>query len=561
MADGVAKPVIHLSTLDPGIGKTQSVVQFLPVLLASGRHREVGVIICAQRKDQIRQMIEDAKEAGLTEADYAVHISEHGSNEDKDLHAAGLGMANRQHARVLFTTHAMVMRRCGDAGLFAKATDFHYHNAPREVRVWDEAITPGLAVTVARYDLMSLIKPVSRCNIRLAAQIDGLAKDLDNRSDGEQFIVPDIVLECGCDLNDLVGFFEGAPADQKDAANALWFLCGKTVTVRKDYMGVNTMLDYRETLPPDLAPVLVLDASARRGGRGTYDLWETYRGDIIRLAEATKDYSPLTIHYWETSGSKTAFKDRDSRETLIQGIGNTVNAKPDKKWLVVHHKDDRFENEVRRSLNASAADVSFLPWGRHDATNAYVDRPNVILAGTLFFRPSQYEALGRASAGIPSSAGPFPKKLFDVVVRGEHRHLILQAACRGAIRKCDGDKCPPANLYIIASRGSGIGKDLPNIFPGARVVKWQPVSAELKGQVGAAAAYIIERTRTGEFVSDADVREHLGIKDKAQYRRRVKKHPDLKVALAEHDIEPCSHGQRTGYQKTFNLSIRKPSRK
>jgi hypothetical protein len=56
-------------------------------------------------------------------------------------------------------------------------------------------------------------------------------------------------------------------------------------------------------------------------------------------------------------------------------------------------------------LNADATKVRFLNWGAHDATNEFGDVPYVVLAGTLFLRPSQYEAIGRAAAGFPSQQG------------------------------------------------------------------------------------------------------------------------------------------------------------
>src|ERR1700738_3544090 len=65
MADGTAEPNVHLASLDPGVGKTQSIVQFLPVLLASKRHEDVSVIVCAGRLKQIEDVINDALSAGL----------------------------------------------------------------------------------------------------------------------------------------------------------------------------------------------------------------------------------------------------------------------------------------------------------------------------------------------------------------------------------------------------------------------------------------------------------------------------------------------------------------
>lgn len=543
MADGTAKPKVHLSSLDPGVGKTQSIVQFLPVLLASQLHQDVSVIICAGRLRQIEAVVADARNAGLGDENFAVFTS------DRELNKLGRGIEDRLNARVLFTTHAMVMKQCEDGGSFTEATDFHYRHQPRDVRVWDEAITPGLAVTLNQIDITSLIKPLSAQSDSFSARLFDLASDLRHKKDQARFTVPDLEAECGVDLNSLERAFSEAPEDQKIAANALWFLLGKQVTVRMDGRFGNAMLDYRETLPKGLAPLLVLDASSRRDVRETYNLWEAHRGGIIRLLEAPKDYAPLTIHHWAVSGSKSTFRDPTRGARLIRGVANTINLKPTEKWLVVHHKDPEFETKVRALLTAEAADIAFLNWGAHDATNDYADVPNVILAGTLFFRPSHYEAIGRAAAGHPSSAGAFPRDQFERVRRGEHRHMILQAVCRGRVRKCDGSRCPPSNVYIVASRGSRIGDDLPNIFPGCHVVPWVPIETQLKGQVGDAVSFILDRTETGSFVSDAEVMEHLRIKDSSNFRRCVKKHADFVRVLDERGVWLSKDGRRSGFQR------------
>lgn len=550
MADGVAEDSIHLASLDPGVGKTQSVVHFLPVLLRSRKHLGVGVLICANRISQIKAMIADAKAAGLRDEYFAVYTS------DATQNARGRGIEDRHNARVLFSTHAMVMKRCEGGRPFSEASDFHYQGHPRQVRVWDEAIIPGLGVTLNNKDLSSLISPVFPHNAKLSNEIGQLFSDLRTQEDGSPFTIPDLPSECGFDLNDLEGMFEdhkkGTTNPLKATANALWFLCGKTVTVRKDGKFGHAILDYEEILPPDLAPLLVLDASSRRNVRETYNLWASQRGGIKRLIEAPKDYSPLTIHHWAVSGGKSAFRARTDRERRVKAVALTINSDLTRKWLVVHHKDPDFEADVRALLN-EGAETAFIHWGAHDATNDYKDRSHVILAGTLFLRPSQYEALGRAAARLPSSDGPFPKKHFEATRRGEHRHLILQAACRGLMRKCDGASCPPSHLYIIASRPSGIANDLPNLFPGAHIVRWQPIEKKLTGKVGMAANYIIENAQGGSFVSDADVMRHLGMSDRRNYRKRIKKNEDLLDALSAADIEMHRKGRRMGFQKSHSI--------
>jgi hypothetical protein len=80
-------------------------------------------------------------------------------------------------------------------------------------------------------------------------------------------------------------------------------LSGKTVAVRQDGPYGNTVLDYHETLPEGLAPMVVLDASGRV--RETYSQWEENRGGLTRLTAAPKRYDNLTVHRWRTGGGKS----------------------------------------------------------------------------------------------------------------------------------------------------------------------------------------------------------------------------------------------------------------
>ena len=84
--------------------------------------------------------------------------------------------------------------------------------------------------------------------------------------------------------------------------------------------------------------------------------------------------------------------------------------RPDEAWLVVHHKKEGIDRDIEeevRALLPPTARVHFLTWGAHDATNEFAAVPNIVLAGTLFLRASQYEALGRLASGHPSSRGRF----------------------------------------------------------------------------------------------------------------------------------------------------------
>ena len=339
------------------------------------------------------------------------------------------------------------------------------------------------------------------------------------------------------DLNEVSRLFS-APSEARWRldAEALWWLLGKTVTVRHEGQGGETLLDYRDTLPADLAPALVLDASVRV--RGVYGEWERGRGGIIRLPQAPKSYADLTLHLWARAGSKSAFSDPDKSPELVRGIVSTVLQRPNERWLIVHHKEayGALERALKKDLPASQfANVRFLNWGRHDATNEFANVPNVILAGTLFYRPSQYEALGRLAAGCPSAVGPYEDDAIKRIMVGEHCHQILQAASRGAVRRSVGDGCPEARVYIIAATGNGIREALPTIFPKASVVPWHPVHKKLSGKVAEAVQFIQDRlvAEPGSVVPFAEVQRALGWRDSTDFRKRVRKHNAFRQRLAE----------------------------
>lgn len=240
------------------------------------------------------------------------------------------------------------------------------------------------------------------------------------------------------------------------------------------------MIHYEETLPSDLKPVVVCDASGRV--RQTYPHWSEGRMDLAMLRQASKDYSDLTVHVWPRAGSKSAWADRSSATDMLKAIVEVVNGLPDDEFLIVHHKlsDSKRSVNVPELIRKEAIDperLHFTHWGGSEisATNAFKEVPNVILAGSLFLPNVAYEALGRLSRALPSSASLEKKHRRDIEM-GEHAHLILQSVCRGRVRQAIGGNCGKADVWIIASADSGIPSMLSQrvIFPRSKVVPWQP---------------------------------------------------------------------------------------
>lgn len=516
MANGICAPSVYVSSLDPGVGKTQLLVHFLRELLRSPDHASVGAIICVNRKEQIRSI---SKEASLDR--FAVLTA------DPDLNAIATAEANE--ARVLFTTQQMVEARSLRFGSFAAVSAFHFNGNPRQVRVWDEAILPGQALMVSLDDLHTLPAELRRLHRPFTEALDGLMKQIDLAEDRQRIAIPD-----------LPHIHEVSEAEAQKATTGratktverVWPLFGRTVTVRRDY-GVS-ILDYRDSLPSDLQPVVVLDASARV--RTTYDLWDKHRGGMMRLQAAVKDYAGLTIGVWDRGGGKDAFA-RDAA-TMAEGIAKTISSRPDEEWLVVHHmptNEFNLRQLVLAGLSTDAANVHFLTWGRHDATNEFAHIPNVILAGTLFKPEPVYEALGRLAAKQPSSCGPFVE--IDEVKRGENAHGILQALCRGSVRHLKDGRCPSCRAFIIARKASGIPQLLHDLFPGAEITEWQPVPKQLKGQQEAAFDFIVDQIEAdpSQIVRFGDVARHLDIDPKNF--KFTRKHDGFRKACQGRGIE------------------------
>lgn len=533
MALGEAAQKVYLSSLDPGIGKTTALTCFTDALLEDNAFESVGVLVCVARLDEIKSLVH---RMGLPPGWFAVYTS------DAQVNALG-GDTEPGKARVLFTTQQMVERRLNGKS-FAACEVFHYRGKPRQVRIWDESWLPGEGLTVSRYalsDLLSLL--VSGGYRHLADTLEDLFIRVRSIEDGTRIEFPDLAQHAG--LNDLLGLVD-TPRDNAEARHQkqrreqlslLWHLSGRTVVVRRDGKDGNAVLSFRDTLPEDLAPLLVLDASGRV--RETYAEMEKHRDNIFRLSSAAKRYDRVTVHVWNTGGGKSSFeRGSTGAKELVRAIADTINTKPGEEWLVIHHVPSKRTENIPGGVSALVRDVSkvhFVNWGRHAATNKFAHVRNVLLAGTLFYRPSQYEALGRLAAGLKPEQGDYPQSARRRIELGESKHGILQAACRGSVRNCDGDRAHACDVYLIASVRSGIPQTLPELFPGCRVVRWAPVKRELGGKVKEAIGYLKRRFSAPgtEVVKFSEVQKALGIKSPANFRHDVRQHPDFVAELAE----------------------------
>jgi hypothetical protein len=316
-------------------------------------------------------------------------------------------------------------------------------------------------------------------------------------------------------------------------------------------------VSFRQNVPDDLAPVVILDASGRI--KAAYDWWDRHRGNLFTLEAAPKDYNNLTVHVWDRGGGQASFEAEQARLRRTSAIIETIKSKPSEGWLVICHKAyyDDIKRDVLRELEADPARLSFIYWGIHRASNEFCDVPNIILAGTQFLPPSAYEGIGRAARGLLPEEGQITNEMQREIELGETADRVLQAACRGVVRKAVGDRCPPCNVYIIARPFSGVRDLLPHIFPGCQIEPWNPGPPYLPKKAQRAFDFIVRWTtdRPGELLPVKDVMDNIGETNKANFNRDVRKRIGFKVALANTGISPVLRGKAgrcVGFQRDID---------
>lgn len=534
MANGRLKPLFYSSALDPGVGKTQTIVHSIRNL-----RTDAGVLICLSRIDEVNNLV---KAMQLSSDEFAVLIGARNEFRIDDF-----GNKDHNAARVLFTTQQKVDTYLKTGAKFQEFADFYYNGKPRVVKIWDESLLPGKEITLNIHDIAGSQKVISTASPPLANVLSDMQSAIKQIADGEIYQVPDFE-----------GFrqafrslrLQSNPKLDREIIDDLWTLSGKAVRVRHDYKG-NTVLDYTESLPNDFAPVLILDASARV--RTTYRLWREKRGNLIELRNAHKQYRDLTIHHWNRGGGKRAFNDERMRAELVEGIASAINSKPSEEWLVIIHKGESERLlDIRGLIEVLIANkeqrVHFLTWGNHHATNQYVRVKNVILAGTLFYPESTYEVRGRAASALRTDQELSPRELRNVKL-GEYSHLILQALCRGSVRICVNDSCALMDAYIIAAANTGIPDHLRTIFPGCNIKEWEPVERPLEGKLGDAVLYLKGCFAEGPdmTVSFQQVQEHLSIRDRSNFNKLIRNDPRFKRELERMDVYESGDGRYNTY--------------
>lgn len=478
MADGNSwlRRNFYLSSLAPGVGKTTLDIEAIRTLNTMPEYRDVGVLFLIARCEEIQNV---AKDIGLGDADYAILVSDR--TEDCEV-IQGWGNPELGNARVLFTTQAMLSKRLAHGESFEALPAFWFRGAPRQVRIWDEAILPSRPITVSLHQIKHLSQDLAAAGFtEVLKALDEFESILKAAREHGIVQVPDLkTFDIG--LEDLRSVFKDE-AD-KQVIEDLWGLSSNCVRVRRN-QATNVLVDYEDMFPEDLGPMLVQDASG--GLRKTYDLWRKDRGGLCYLLPAPKSFEGLTIHHWDRGAGRSVFKPGNAKgDLIILGVAAVVESIPaSEPVLVVHYKEKKYVRNIEkelRTLLGARDNVRFIHWGIHTATNEFQDYKHVILIGAYQYSVPVNEAYGRGAKAIRTH-DLLSAQEHNEVRLGEIKHNLYQAACRGNIRKSEGDGCPPGNhLYMIFSTHKATGmprKLLCEVFPSAIIRDWKPFKEPL----------------------------------------------------------------------------------
>ena len=509
-----------LSSLDPGVGKTEAIAIFIKVWKSSGFIPKGSILIGLQNKEEIRSLI---KRLDLDDADYAV------LTRDSDLNNLGRGDGRQRQARVLITTQQMIASRTKDR-YFGSAKDFFYEDNPRTLRLWDESFIVAQPVTIPLASIHGLIAPLKGWFSYLADELIAFLKPLVVEAAGELFTLSGRFKEAiGAALAEAV-HGGGLDPSAKRTLESLQLVAGRSMLLLRHGGGIGkavgasglTLVGASRPIPKDFAPAIITDASGRV--RGTYAAWEGAGGNLVRLPTKTNLYSKVTFKLWREKSGKDALADPEIGRLIFREVGRVIDGNIDKKWLVIGDKANPkidVEAEVRASSNPKAS-IHYLNWGRHSGTNAYKDIRHIIVIGSHFYSAEAYKALGVAASGIVIDKLGLEET--RELSPSEYQHNMLQAVMRGNARNSFSGMAGECTVYVLGSPRLDTAQLLRETFPGCIIEEWNPRRAKLSGQGRQLVECLTTRLiHDGErSVSKKSVRDILGIKHKQQLSTLLK---------------------------------------
>ncbi|MEV5024228.1 hypothetical protein MRBLMA1_004131 [Sphingobium sp. LMA1-1-1.1] len=538
------KSDFYIFSGDPGTCKSTTVHGFIRRWKQAGFPGAGSVIIMLGTFDEIDSY---RRGCGLGDFDFAC------VSADAKYNAYGLGRDRAGEARVLFTTHQQVRQRMLEFGGFEGIDLFHYQGRPRSLRFWDEGLDAALPVSFS-LEAVDALPAFLRGVKGSAALIDAIRLfrfDAAQRKTGNIISVPadlrDPARNMVLALKDV-----SVPVDILRALEGLAYLAGQQAVLRRGTFRKDGDLDGLvivgggQPLPDDLAPLIILDGSARL--RPSYRYWAMRSGNVTFLPKAIADYSSMELHWWNKGAGKTLLADPVEREKIVNAAVELLNGSGE-EWLVIHQKKVMpyltnpgfcVAEEIKAKLD-NTGKVHFLHWGKHLASNAYRNIGNVLIIGGNDYAHESYEAIYMAATG----------KLTDIdngsvrtIGAYEFAHHVYQAACRSNLRNMVHETAGRAKVYLIAANRRGRQEALAEAFEGCAMHDWLPVTKKPTKKDKAvmdAISALFDDGRTS--ITTKEIWMACGAKD-ASYLTGIWKKPVVVQFMAKNGISKVGNSLR-----------------
>ncbi len=461
--------------------------------------------------DQIDALIERMK---LQDHQYAIRVG----NDEADRNDKGLTSLCRtkaakkiahRYAPVLFTTQQKISK-----GLMLHQDDFEDMSffdycgpatpseierlkketscgRKRQVRLWDEAFLPIDPVTIGFDEITAFADRLAVLGqVQAATTIKDWLESLRTTKPSHD-TVPNWIFALAYSEDNVDNLFKDiADGDEKwkIVSEAMFHLLGKTVKIlRQDYNNKTVAISYRRSIPHNIEPLLIFDASGNDALE--YNFLAKNKGNVEKLPSASKAYRNLNVRHFDHRSGQAAYRSKDNIEVLATAVAEAVLDKPlgDDVLIVVRKGDKAPATTLPASILAKvrarggdAKKLHFVTWGAHKATNEFQHIKHVVLAGVHQAPPSTIIAMIYGTSSKPMHA---LVSRIDIELMRMSRIIgdLNQAIGRGAVRQMtpDGDVSRGCTVDLIASSVGPLGfKDplntLGTMFPGATVKAWYP---------------------------------------------------------------------------------------
>jgi hypothetical protein len=454
--NGGAKAEFVVFPSEPGRGKSRGVQKFISSFKSRGfTPGDQGIIVFLSTRKEILDYISGI---GFSAGDYAVLDSQ--SPVDRAvMYGASLNVSN---APILFMTTQLLYSQCG--GSFESFEPAFYKGKPRRLRIWDEEFKPADVVTIS-------VDEIAQMRVSLRVEFPHLSMVLDEfeaalraAASGGKLAVP-AALDCqGPYMRGLLSL------DQKVLLKSI---CGKVGSVSTS-RSVNSLAVERLRLPEDLAPLFVLDASARVSAN--YQIMKEAGLNVNVTSCQPHSYENANFYCMKMGVGRYNLSRYESvRERLLAEVEAKINEDADEPVIVVYNNVRGFDIPTAVSnITTNPRRIKFVKWGDHKASNDFRHIRKVICLGVMRLPDVGYASTHMACLGrIEDQAAD------DRRMRDSHTFSsMLQAFARSNMRNGAEEKCGQCSIYIIDSEH--LMPDLLRYtFPGCSVREWKGVTTKL----------------------------------------------------------------------------------